>query len=428
MAGEPAIVSVLGGSSAWTPRLASALADRAGDLPPLEVRLLGRDLARTRNVARACEAHARARRVPHRWSAWDDPDHAFRGSRIVVNQMRVGGFAGRAHDEALPLRHGLAGDETVGPGGLSAALRGVPVTLAMARRVAVHAPGCHFVNMANPMSILLHALAAVPEIPALGLCELPETTLGAALALLDAEPDGEVDYVGINHQGFLCRVVRDGRDLVPELLAAIARAEAREGSPVAPFRIPVATMREFGAIPLPYLRLLLTPERALEQARGRSRAAELAGLSERLHERYATTTAGTLPEELFARPTPWLDLALVPALVALLGGPAATLYVSEPNRGHLPFLSDDSIVEKRAVVTASGIHPLPLADASLAHAERNRLLTRVAAFERAAARAALDPTTEQLHAAVLALPLTLAPASAAALARELHADPPQAHR
>lgn len=409
------VVAILGGSSAWTPLLARALAKQAA--MPLEVRLLGRDGARTHAVAQVCDAQARRLGAPHRWRAHDDVTTAAAGARVVVNQMRIGGFAARTEDEALPLRYDLPGDETIGVGGLSAAMRSVVPTLAAAAKVAAVAKDCWFVNMANPMGILAHALArAQPALRCIGLCELPEVTLHAGLRLLDLRPhdldaaapeQASLDYVGINHQGFFCRAMARGVDQVPAILQAIAAREPAD-APLSPFQVRAAAMREFDALPLPYLRLYVHADRAVAAAKQSSRGATLGALAERLHASYRDDPGADLPAWLAQRPTPWLELALAPALTALLGGAPATLYVSAHNRGSLPFLPDDTIVEQRAEVSAAGITPRPPSAVSLTHPRRNALLRAVATFERAAADAALAPSEGRVRRALDAHPSSAA--------------------
>src|SRR5690242_84788 len=48
---------------------------------------------------------------------------AVRGAAFVLCAIRVGGLEGRIVDEAVPLAHGVLGQETVGPGGIAFALR-----------------------------------------------------------------------------------------------------------------------------------------------------------------------------------------------------------------------------------------------------------------------------------------------------------------
>lgn len=412
-------IAVLGGTSAFGPGLAAALADRAADLPPLDVRLFGRDPRRAATVAAFSERHARARGADHRYRGTTDLAQAATGAAIVVNSVRAGGFAGRHRDETFPLAFGLPGDETVGPGGLAAALRAVPVALDLARRTAALARGAWFVNLANPMGILLAALAGVPGLRTFGLCELPGDTLARALSLLGELPARvEADYFGINHQGFFTRIERGGEDLLPRVFQAIEALPAPNF-----FRVDTGAMRALGALPLPYWRLYAHTQReaAALAARRESRARELARLADELFAAYAEDRTGALPPGLARREQPWYAQALVPALVAVLGGPPAELYVSQANGGLLPELPDAAVIETRARVTAGGIEPVA-PRARPAHLAA--LLSGIAEFERRAAAAALSPSVAAVAAALAAHPLCAgrAPVEIDALARATCAD------
>jgi 6-phospho-beta-glucosidase len=404
-------VALLGGSSAFTPALASALCARARDLPALELAVHGRDAGRADAVAGFCDRHARMRGAPHRYRGTTDAEDALAGADVVVCQVRAGGYAGRSHDEVFPLAFDLPGDETIGPGGLAAAIRGAPLVRALAEASLRVAPRAWFLQLANPMSVLLAVLRDLDGLRAFGLCELPGDTLARALALVGlARADVDVDYAGLNHRGFFHRVERDGVDLLPALGRAIAAQPAGHF-----FRVEAEHVDALGALPLPYLELCLDRPAALRRMRARreTRGAELARLSARLHERYAAGASAELPAELAARSTPWYEQSLVPALVALLGGPEAELYVSEPNRGHLDFLPRDAIVEKRARVGAAGPRAAPLRVPP-----SQRVAGMLAAFQVAEERcvaAALDPRSATVMAALLSEPPGVAPALAEAL-------------
>lgn len=402
-------LAVLGGSSAFLPALAEQLARRARDLPALEVRLQGRDRERVESVARFSNLVARRHGAAHAYHATLDVAEAAAGAAVIVNQMRVGGFAGREHDELFPLAFDLPGDETIGPGGLASALRATPVILAAARTCERVAPGAWFVNLSNPMNVLLGGLRQVAGLRSLGLCELPGETLARALALIGLSPgEVEADYVGINHQGWFVRVRQRGREILPELIEAVAALETDTF-----FRVEGARLRELGALPLPYLRLYYHREREVraQRARARSRGRELGELSQGLFAHYASDTSGVLPAELARRSMPWIDDAVLPALLALLGGPACELYVSEENRGHLAWLPDAALVEKRCAVDARGARALALSpdvrSGAGVPASCRELLGQLVEFERRALAAALAPSAERVAAALRAHPFGL---------------------
>ena len=351
-----------------------------------------------------------------------------------MHQIRFGGWAGRSHDETFPLPHGYPGDETLGPGGLAAALRSVTPTLELWRAVADHAPGAWFVNMANPMSILLDALHREGARRCIGLCELPGKTLQRATGLLgvDAPRSG---YVGVNHQGWFVQLEHDGQDLLPALFARLA---ATPGGGRDFVGIDVEVLRRLHALPLPYLRLFYHREDAVRRSsqRHQDRGRELDELATNLHAEYARSIpAGGLSDLLHQRSMPWNELALVPALVALLGGPPARLYVSSANAGAVPWLPDGAIVETAATLSASGVQRAPPPAAALTprirDGEIGSLLRGIVAFEQAATTAALCGEAGAVAAALRQHPFGIDADTAAAMTpatmRAVEAGAPPRH-
>lgn len=409
-------IAVLGGSSAFLPTLAAALADQAAHLPPLEVRLVGRDQQRTAMVARFCRLYARGRGVRHHYLPVPDVGTAAEGVPLVVNQVRIGGFAARSRDERLPLEFGYPGDETIGPGGLASAWRSLPPILWLARQVERVAPEAWLVQVSNPMSMLLAGLLQETGLRAFGLCELPLRTLEQGLGLIGRSPASvEGHYLGVNHQGWFVRIDAGGTDLLPEIFDCIAQLD--HGGPF--FRVDASVMRARHALPLPYLRLYEHREREVAQmrARPRDRGQELADLAARLYGHYAVTKDPVLPETLAARSMPWNSMSLAPVITALLGGPPAKAYVSEPNHGHLPFLPPRAIVEKPVTVTRGGPQAPPVCRLPVArtHPETVSLLSEICEFERLGSMAALRRDQDMFQAALQAHPFRIPAATAAAM-------------
>jgi len=412
------VVTLLGGGSAFTPALVEAVRARAGRLAPLEIRLWGRDRGRLATVADFCERRLRtdpAARAVHVVAA-PELDAALRGADVVVNQVRVGGFAARSRDATLPLRFGLPGDETIGPGGLANALRTVPVVLALAREVERLAPHAPLLQLSNPMGIVVAALAQATQLRVFGLCELPQDTLERAAALVGAGGPLESDYVGMNHQGFFTSVRAGGRELLP----AIARALPPGGGW---FGVDGGFVARHGCLPLRYLRNYFERERAVAEARARDvdRGRELARLAEALFDLYAAADGETLPPPLHERDMPWHALAVVPALGALLRDAPAELYLSAPNRGAVPFLPDAAIVERRMRLDAHGASSPAAArppERELA-APLRALLLGIAEFEEKATAAALSGSRELARAALHAHPFAIPEATADALLAEI---------
>jgi len=413
-------LAVLGGSSAFTPALAGVLAGRADEVPPLEVRLHGRDPVRLEAVVRSCNLHARARGVSHVYHAALTVREAASGAAFVLNQMRIGGWAGRIHDEVFPLRFGFPGDETVGPGGLASAVRGLPVVLEAAAAVQDVAPDAWFVNLTNPMGILLAGLGRIPGLKTFGLCELPGVTLQRALHLIGLEPGGvEADYLGLNHQGWFVRVAEGGRDRLPDILSAVAELPTDSF-----FQVDARVMKRLGALPLPYMRLYYHTFREANALRNRScpRGRTLEALSAELYAHYARSREARLPELLEQRATVWYE-DWVSTIRALCGGKAANLYVSGRNGGAVAGLPEGAVVETLSRLDAAGPEAVPFTDPALFQGGKLErflsFLRRVVRFEEAAVEAAMDPSGDRIVAALRLHPFEIDPDTARAMVPEV---------
>ena len=445
---EKRVVVLVGGGSAFTPALVSALCDRKGDLPPLELRLVGRDPARVATIARFSRGHAVSRGADFEIVGGTSLDQALPGAAIVVNQMRVGGFAGRSHDETFPLRYGLPGDETIGPGGLANAIRSAPATLALARKVEAIAPEAFFLQLSNPMSILLQVirLALGPAVRRgdslrfFGLCELPQRTLDVAAHRLGIEGPLDGDYFGVNHQGFFT-AIREPREARRNLLPELAR-RLREFGDDRFLRFSGDYLEQHQLLPLHYFRLLIDPAACAAESLKKTtdRGRELAALADELFDFYAANGGARLPEEVTRREMPWNALATVPAIVALLGGPPAQLFATVADRADLGEKPGFGAIEQRMRIDARGatpmqhhyerLHRLDLCRAQLEYFELLRDLGRFERFATVAAHhACIAPDDRQTlrglaRTALLSHPLMERPELSERLLDEILADVP----
>src|SRR5262249_6410983 len=148
------ICFVGGGSYNWMPKL---LADLALT-PDLEGTIVLHDLS-----ARALEDISQYGRKAFasvgsnfNIETTTDLDRGLDGADFVVVTITTGGLDTMALDLAIPERYGIyqsVGD-TVGPGGLSRALRNVPVMVRIARAMERRCPDAWILNLTNPMTVL----------------------------------------------------------------------------------------------------------------------------------------------------------------------------------------------------------------------------------------------------------------------------------
>ncbi len=154
-------------------------------------------------------------------STTTDLDSALDGADFVFSAIRVGGLEGRTRDERVALDLGLLGQETTGPGGLAYGLRTVPVAVEVAERIAVRCPDAWVINFTNPAGMITEAMQQVLGDRVVGICDSPIGLGRRAAQALGYEADADavtLDYVGLNHLGWLHAIRQDGRDVLPDLI------------------------------------------------------------------------------------------------------------------------------------------------------------------------------------------------------------------
>jgi 6-phospho-beta-glucosidase len=330
---------VVGGSGSSTPELVDALNEWPGGIdrrPPLEVVLVGRSREKLDLVV----AEARARLGPGgpdvSIEGMTDRRAALAGADVVLGQARVGGLAARAFDESFPHAFGLPGEETVGPGGFANALRTVPAMREVWADVAGVAPDATVIDLTNPAGIVCQAALREFPLRIVGVCDSP-VTFTHAIAERLGRPAGRVArrYVGTNHCGWYVPGSPDELDALADLATGMDPA----------------IVRLHGAVPAPYVRYYVHPDRQLASQQGRAtRADQLRALDAELLASYAAAPGGTSVR----RGALWYGHAVLPLIDALVNGTEAVLVLGVPNRGRVPGLPAEAIVEVPHVAPRPG--------------------------------------------------------------------------
>jgi alpha-galactosidase len=218
------ITLVGGGSTHWTPKLMVDF----GNTPSLadaEVVLYDLDAESLPPALKVVEHVAERRGIALSARATTDIDDALSGAQYVIATFSVGGFASMRHDIEIPARYGVrqtVGD-SVGPGGISRALRSVPVILEVARAMQRCCPDALLVNVSNPLTALCRAVTRETSIATIGLCA-EIVGLKFVLSLLFDADFTSVDPVvaGVNHLPLVTSLRigdRDGFAMLRSLLA-----------------------------------------------------------------------------------------------------------------------------------------------------------------------------------------------------------------
>lgn len=211
---------MVGGGGFRTPHVWEALLRDRSDRRVDHVVLHDSDEHRLRVIEAVCRRLAVGHPDPPRLEATTSLERAVEGSDFVFAAMRVGGLEGRCADEHVALDEGVLGQETTGPGGIAYAIRTVPVMMRLAETMRASAPGAYLLNFTNPAGIITEATSRVLGDRVLGICDTPSELGRRVAAALGLSVRGVgLDYVGLNHLGWMRRVLVDGQDVLPALMA-----------------------------------------------------------------------------------------------------------------------------------------------------------------------------------------------------------------
>jgi 6-phospho-beta-glucosidase len=334
-----------------------------------EIHLVDSDADRLRvlgpfaqRMAAAAGARTGGGGVDVRWGT--DRPAGIAGAGFVVSQIRVGGMAARERDEQLGREFGLIGQETVGVGGFANALRTIPVALDIAADVARHAPDAMLLNFTNPAGLVTEAICRYGDVPAIGLCNVPWTVKAQVAKALRVEASTvDFDYVGLNHLSWFRGVTVGGVERTGEVLDGLRQRLARhasDGGDGEPDWTPDA-IDVLGAIPNYYLLYYYETEAWVRyQAAHPTRASAVMAIEDALLTQYADPTLTQKPPELSERGGAYYSEAAAALMADLISG-AGTVHVGNtPNRGAIPGLPDDVVVEVSAHVVSGRVTPVPV--------------------------------------------------------------------
>lgn len=381
-------LTILGGGGFRVPLVYGALLADRGEGRVTEVVLHDLDASRLYAVARVLTEQAATVPDAPEVTATTDLDEALRGADFVFSAIRVGGLEGRANDERVALAEGVLGQETVGAGGIAYGLRTVPVAVDIAQRVARLAPDAWVINFTNPAGLVTEAMSRHLGDRVIGICDSP-VGLGRRIAkVLGANPrEAWIDYVGLNHLGWVRGLRVAGRDELPRLLADPELLGSFEEGKL----FGTEWLQSLGAIPNEYLHYYYFNREAVrayseaEKTRGaflrdqqarfyeemkRPDAAALTAWDRTRAEREATymsenrETAGAGERDADDLSGGYEKVALA-LMRAIARDERTTLILNVRNQGALSVLDTEAVIEVPCLVDANGAHPVavdPLPD------------------------------------------------------------------
>ncbi len=220
-------ITIAGGGSTFTPGIILMLLDYLDEFPIDTIKLYDNDGDRQKTIADACAILLKERAPEVRLLASTNPEEAFTNIDFVMAHIRVGKYAMRELDEKIPLKHGVVGQETCGPGGIAYGMRSIPGVLELIDYMEKYSPEAWMLNYSNPAAIVAEATRKLrPHSKVLNICDMPigiEELIAKNLGLASRK-EMEVDYYGLNHFGWWTDI-RDkkGNSLMPDVIKHVSQ-------------------------------------------------------------------------------------------------------------------------------------------------------------------------------------------------------------
>jgi 6-phospho-beta-glucosidase len=369
-----------------------------------------------------------------------DPEEAIARSDFIVMTFRQGGIASRVIDEQVPLKYGVLGQETTGPGGFAMAMRTIPALLKYVELIRQLAPNAWLINFTNPAGIVTEAVTKYSDFKqVIGICDNPSAMHRSFARYFGVKlEDLFLEYYGLNHLGWMSGVYLNGENKVPELIDEIKT----HGSPWHWLPFDSGLIEALGVIPNEYLVFYYYPKRTVENyiKAGQSRAQQIQPFNDVLYNSLRTIRAegsdphrvmqalkvyldqrhgtymtietgeghegyeGDVPEEdeaVEAAAEGYSGVALR-VIEALTQKRAMNIILNVPNHGAIAEMADDDVVEINCHVRDGLVRPFAVGkipDHALG------LMKRVKAYERLTIEAAVQGSYSKAVKALALHPL-----------------------
>jgi len=220
-------IVVAGGGSTFTPGIVLMLLDNLEKFPIRQIKFYDNDAERQEIIAKACDVIIKEKAPDINFVYTTDPETAFTDVDFVMAHIRVGKYAMREKDEKIPLKHGVLGQETCGPGGIAYGMRSIGGVIELVDYMEKYSPNAWMLNYSNPAAIVAEATRRLrPNSKILNICDMPigiELRMAEMLGL-KSRKDMVIRYFGLNHFGWWTDIRdKEGNDLMPALKEKVAK-------------------------------------------------------------------------------------------------------------------------------------------------------------------------------------------------------------
>jgi len=399
-------IVTIGGGSSYTPELIEGFIKYYDELPIREIWLVDIEAGKEKleivgNLAKRMVEKAG---LPIEVHLTLDRRKALEGADFVTTQLRVGLLEARKLDESIPLKHGVLGQETNGPGGLFKAFRTIPVILDICREMEELCPNAWLINFTNPAGMVTEAVLKHTKIKVVGLCNVPiGMEMGVAKLLGVDHSRVRIDFAGLNHLVYGLDVFVDGVSVKKEVISLLTDPDkAITMQNIHAMGWEPEFLQALNVLPCPYHNYYYKSGNMLEEElkkfrEGNIRAEVVKRLEDDLFELYKDPSLDIKPPQLEKRGGAYYSDAAVRLIHSMYTDKRDIQAVNTRNNGAISNLPAQAAVEVSCVITKDGPKPISVGDLPVAV---RGLVGYMKSFEEVAIEAAV---TGNYNTALLAM-------------------------
>ncbi|MEH7513321.1 6-phospho-beta-glucosidase [Gottfriedia acidiceleris] len=400
-------IATIGGGSSYTPELVEGFIKRYNELPLRELWLVDVEEGKEKLeiVGQLARRMFEKAGLPVEVHLTLDRKEALKDADFVTTQFRVGLLDARAKDERIPLKYGVLGQETNGPGGLFKGLRTIPVILDIVKDMRDLCPNAWLVNFTNPAGMVTEAvLRYTDHRKVVGLCNVPiGMEMGIAKLLKVEHSRVRIDFAGLNHMVYGLDVFVDGESVKDQVIELLTNPENSSFvKNIQGYGWEPEFLRALNALPCPYHNYYYKTREMVEKDIKNAetvgtRAEVVKKLEDDLFELYKDPNLSIKPPQLEKRGGAYYSDAAVRLISSIYNDKGDIQPVNTMNNGSIASIPNDSAVEVSCVITKDGPKPIVMGDLPVSV---RGLVQQIKSFERVACEAAV---TGDYDLAILAL-------------------------
>src|SRR6266487_4311942 len=352
-------LAYIGGGSTRAAGTIASFIQQGENFNGSEVVLVDLNEERLGIVQTLAQKMARARNLDLTIRATTNRREGLQDCDAVLTSFRVGGFEARYLDESIPLKYGVIGQETQGPGGFFMALRSLHVTRSIVEDMEAVCPNARLFNYTNPVNIVSQAVTHHTYIPTVSFCEGPIVGNRGFVETIGLDPDKlDAVSIGLNHGSWTVRHLYDGQDFIPLLKAAYEQMRHNPEIPRAELRlIELACLMD--SLPSHYFQYYYFKDEILAelQQKPTTRSQDIMASVPDYWAHYREQAAREIPEldpDRSRGGINELELA-IDLMDAIYNDRKEVWYVNVPNQGAIVDFPDDLVVETIAYVDRHGV-------------------------------------------------------------------------